>query len=80
MLLSKLFQNVGLHFEKWNAGVLGPVSLSGLNEGTRDLTNQTWFYKVGMKGESLSLNTVTGSSSVEWEDGPLLASKQHGTR
>ncbi|XP_031094833.1 beta-galactosidase-like isoform X2 [Ipomoea triloba] len=68
--------NVGLHFEKWNAGVLGPVSLSGLNEGTRDLTNQTWFYKVGMKGELLSLNTVTGSSSVEWEDGPLLASKQ----
>ncbi|XP_019150893.1 PREDICTED: beta-galactosidase-like [Ipomoea nil] len=68
--------NVGLHFEKWNAGVLGPVSLSGLNEGTRDLTNQTWFYKLGMKGESLSLNTVTGSSSVEWEDGPLLASNQ----
>nr|GMD41234.1 beta-galactosidase-like [Ipomoea batatas]GME18130.1 beta-galactosidase-like [Ipomoea batatas]GME18131.1 beta-galactosidase-like [Ipomoea batatas] len=29
-----------------------------------------------MKGELLSLNTVTGSSSVEWEDGPLLASKQ----
>nr|GMC96192.1 beta-galactosidase-like [Ipomoea batatas] len=72
----RMIRNVGLHFEKWNAGVLGPVSLSGLNEGTRDLTNQTWFYKVGMKGESLSLNTVTGSSSVEWEDGPLLASKQ----
>lgn len=39
-------QNVGLHFETWNAGVLGPVSLSGLNEGTRDLTKQKWSYKV----------------------------------
>lgn len=40
------FQNVGLHFETWNAGVLGPVTLKGLNEGTRDLTNQKWSYKV----------------------------------
>ncbi|PHT24733.1 hypothetical protein CQW23_35590 [Capsicum baccatum] len=34
------FPNVGLHFETWNAGVLGPGTLSGLNEGTRDLTKQ----------------------------------------
>ena len=40
------FQNVGLHFETWNAGVLGPVTLKGLNEGTRDLTKQKWSYKV----------------------------------
>lgn len=40
------FQNVGIHFEKWNAGVLGPVTLKGLNEGTRDLTKQKWSYKV----------------------------------
>lgn len=39
-------QNVGVHFETWNAGVLGPVSLSGLNEGRRDLSWQKWFYKV----------------------------------
>lgn len=39
-------QNVGVHFETWNAGVLGPVSLSGLNEGWRDLSWQKWFYKV----------------------------------
>lgn len=41
-----LSQNVGLHFETWNAGVLGPVTLKGLNEGTRDLSGQKWSYKV----------------------------------
>ncbi|KAH7854808.1 hypothetical protein Vadar_018013 [Vaccinium darrowii] len=29
--------NIGPHFETWNAGVLGPVSLNGLNEGKRNL-------------------------------------------
>ncbi|CAI9782665.1 unnamed protein product [Fraxinus pennsylvanica] len=68
--------NVGVHYEKWNTGVLGPVSLKGLNEGTRDLTKQKWSYKVGLKGESLSLHTVSGSSSVEWIQGSQLAQKQ----
>ncbi|KAL2501334.1 Beta-galactosidase 12 [Forsythia ovata] len=68
--------NVGLHYEKWNTGVLGPVGLKGLDEGTRDLTKQKWSYKVGLKGESLSLHTVTGSSSVEWIEGSQLAQKQ----
>ncbi|MED6222895.1 hypothetical protein PIB30_068845 [Stylosanthes scabra] len=54
--------NVGPHFE----GVLGPITLAGLNEGKRDLTWQKWSYKVGLKGESLSLHSLTGSSSVEW--------------
>lgn len=40
------FQNVGPHFETWNTGVLGPVSLSGLKDGKRDLTWQKWTYKV----------------------------------
>ncbi|XP_057500514.1 beta-galactosidase-like [Actinidia eriantha] len=68
--------NVGLHFETWNAGVLGPVTLKDLNEGTRDLTQQKWSYKVGLKGEALSLHTISGSSSVEWGQGSLLAQKQ----
>ncbi|OIT39414.1 PREDICTED: beta-galactosidase-like [Nicotiana attenuata] len=68
--------NVGLHFETWNTGVLGPVTLSGLNEGTRDLTIQRWSYKVGLKGESLSFHTSTGGSSVEWVEGSLLAQRQ----
>ncbi|KAG2718171.1 hypothetical protein I3760_03G207900 [Carya illinoinensis] len=68
--------NVGLHFETWNAGVLGPVTLKGLNEGTRDLSKQKWSYKIGLKGESSSLHTVSGSTSVDWMKGSLLATKQ----
>ncbi|MED6216475.1 hypothetical protein PIB30_008174 [Stylosanthes scabra] len=68
--------NVGIHFETWNVGVLGPVTLEGLNEGTRDLSHQKWSYKVGLKGEALSLYTVSGSGSVEWAQGSLLAKKQ----
>ncbi|WOK95772.1 beta-galactosidase 2 isoform X1 [Canna indica] len=59
--------NVGEHFETWNAGVLGPVTLNGLNEGRRDLTWQTWSYRIGMRGETLNLHTLSGSSSVEWQ-------------
>ncbi|PRQ46838.1 Beta-galactosidase [Rosa chinensis] len=68
--------NVGVHFETWNAGVLGPVTLKGLNSGTWDMSRWKWTYKTGMKGEALSLHTVKGSSSVEWVEGPLLAQKQ----
>ncbi|MBA0604038.1 hypothetical protein Godav_016730 [Gossypium davidsonii] len=68
--------NVGTHFETWNAGVLGPVTLKGLNEGTRDISKQNWSYKIGLKGEALNLHTVTGSSSVEWVQGSQLAKKQ----
>ncbi|XP_027329281.1 beta-galactosidase-like [Abrus precatorius] len=68
--------NVGVHFETWNAGVLGPVTLKGLNEGTRDLSRQKWSYKVGLEGEALNLHTVSGSTSVEWVEGSLLAKKQ----
>jgi hypothetical protein len=39
-------QNTGNHFESWNVGVLGPVTLSGLNEGRRDLSHQKWTYQV----------------------------------
>lgn len=68
--------NVGTHFETWNVGVLGPVTLKGLNEGTRDLSKQKWSYKVGLKGEALSLYTTSGSSSVSWAQGSSLAKKQ----
>ncbi|XP_071723049.1 beta-galactosidase-like isoform X2 [Rutidosis leptorrhynchoides] len=68
--------NVGVHYETWNAGVLGPVTLKGLDEGERDLSKQKWSYKVGLKGESLGVNTLTGSSSVEWVEGSLVATNQ----
>ncbi|XP_066369750.1 beta-galactosidase 9-like [Miscanthus floridulus] len=58
--------NQGTHYEAWNVGVLGPVTLSGLNEGKRDLSNQKWTYQIGLHGESLGVHSVAGSSSVEW--------------
>ncbi|WOK98608.1 beta-galactosidase 2 isoform X1 [Canna indica] len=60
--------NVGEHFETWNAGVLGPVTLKGLNDGRRDLTWQKWSNQIGLRGESLNLHTISGSSSVEWQE------------
>ncbi|KAI4377786.1 hypothetical protein MLD38_015364 [Melastoma candidum] len=68
--------NGGVHFERWNTGILGPVTLKGLNSGTWDMSKWKWSYKVGLKGESQSLHTVTGSSSVKWIQGSLLAQKQ----
>ncbi|KAJ4708641.1 Beta-galactosidase [Melia azedarach] len=68
--------NIGTHYEKWNIGVLGPVTLAGLNEGTRDLSGQKWTYKVGLKGEDLKLPTDEGSSSVNWEKGSSIPKKQ----
>ncbi|XP_042514195.1 beta-galactosidase 1-like [Macadamia integrifolia] len=74
--LSVGLPNVGIHYETWNAGVLGPVTLKGLNEGRRDLSWQKWSYKIGLKGEALSLHTLSGSSSVEWVEGSQMARKQ----
>ncbi|CAL0308723.1 unnamed protein product [Lupinus luteus] len=68
--------NVGPHFERWNAGVLGPITLNGLNEGRRDLAWQKWSYKVGLKGEAKRLHSVSGSSSVEWIRGALVSRRQ----
>ena len=43
---TNVFQNVGVHYETYSTGILGPVTLKGLNGGTRDLTKQKWSYKV----------------------------------
>lgn len=32
--------------------------------------------QIGLKGEALGLHTVSGSSSVEWAEGPSMAQKQ----
>ncbi|MED6216476.1 hypothetical protein PIB30_008175 [Stylosanthes scabra] len=67
--------HVGVHYETWNVGVLGPVTLDGVNEGTRDLSHWKWHYKVGLKGEGLSLFTEHGTEAVEWVQGNSLAKK-----
>lgn len=58
--------NAGTHFESWNYGILGPVTLSGLNEGVKDLSNEKWNYKIGLEGEALNLHSLSGSSLVKW--------------
>jgi hypothetical protein len=68
--------NIGVHYETWNTGVNGPVVLHRLDEGSRDLTWQTWSYQVGLKGEQMNLNSLEGSSSVEWMQGSLVAQNQ----
>lgn len=62
----------GLHFESSKTGVQGVV-LHGLNRGNQDLTWQKWSYQVGLKGESMSLVSPNGRSSVEWARGSLAA-------
>lgn len=58
--------NVGLHFETWKTGILGPVLLDGLGQGKKDLTWQKWSYQVGLKGETMNLNSPNGASAVDW--------------
>ncbi|KAL3618252.1 hypothetical protein CASFOL_038573 [Castilleja foliolosa] len=67
--------NIGPGYETRKHGVHGPVVLSGLKGGNRSLTSQTWTYKIGMKGEFLSLYTRNGTSSVKWLEGPNLATR-----
>ncbi|KAL2600117.1 hypothetical protein GLYMA_10G116100v4 [Glycine max] len=41
------FQNVGRHYETWEAGFTGPVLLHGLDQGQKDLTRNKCSYKIG---------------------------------
>ncbi|XP_010504030.1 PREDICTED: beta-galactosidase 2-like [Camelina sativa] len=68
--------NAGVHCETWNTGVLGPATLNGVNSGTWDMSKWKWSYKIGTRGEAMSLHTTTGSSSVEWIEGSFMAKKQ----
>ncbi|KAE8715112.1 Beta-galactosidase [Hibiscus syriacus] len=68
--------NVGPHFKTWNASVLGPVTLNGLNEGRKDLSWKKWTYKFGLKGEALNLHSLSGSLTVEWAQGSLVAQRK----
>ncbi|KAK1360624.1 Beta-galactosidase 5 [Heracleum sosnowskyi] len=63
--------NIGLHFEAWNTGIMGPVSLHGVDQGKRDLSFQKWSYMVGLRGEARNLVSPSLSSAVEWVGGSL---------
>ncbi|KAK8970516.1 hypothetical protein KSP40_PGU008579 [Platanthera guangdongensis] len=62
--------NVGTHFETWNAGILGPVTLSGLNEGNRDLSHQSWTYQVSCSAIVAEINGDLLVVFEEWGGDP----------
>ncbi|CAK9143234.1 unnamed protein product [Ilex paraguariensis] len=67
-------QYFGVFFEKWGAGITGPVQLKGLkNCSTVDLSSRQWMYQIGLKGEELGLSR--GSSSL-WVSQPNLPKKR----
>ncbi|XAR73820.1 Beta-galactosidase [Bertholletia excelsa] len=68
--------NIGVHFETWSTGILGPVALRGLNQGKRDLSWAKWTYQVGLKGEIMNLVSPNAAFSVDWLKGSLVAKKQ----
>uniref|UniRef100_A0A2P2KFG2 beta-galactosidase n=1 Tax=Rhizophora mucronata TaxID=61149 RepID=A0A2P2KFG2_RHIMU len=68
--------NVGLHYETWKTGILGPVTLNGLNRGKKDLTNQKWSYQVGLQGENMNLVSPSGDLTVDWIQGSLATQGQ----
>ncbi|KAF3620758.1 Beta-galactosidase 5 [Capsicum annuum] len=68
--------NIGLHYEEWNTGILGPVVLQCVNQSHKDLTWQKWTYRAGLKGEAMDLISQHGASSVEWIGGALATQGQ----
>ncbi|PON52017.1 Glycoside hydrolase [Parasponia andersonii] len=72
--------NIGLHYENWKTGIVGPVLLTGLDQGKIDLTNQKWSYQVGLKGESSNLVTPNGRTSVDWVRASLATGNQQPLR
>ncbi|KAK0576168.1 hypothetical protein LWI29_013142 [Acer saccharum] len=58
--------NVGLHYERWETGIRGPVLLQGVEHGNKDLSWQKWSYQVGLKGEAMNLVSPDEDSSVDW--------------
>ncbi|XP_015074072.1 beta-galactosidase 5 isoform X2 [Solanum pennellii] len=68
--------NIGLHYEEWNTGILGPVVLQGLNQGHKDLSSQKWTYRAGLEGETMNLISQHGASSIEWIGGAVATQGQ----
>ncbi|KAM7519611.1 hypothetical protein LguiB_018573 [Lonicera macranthoides] len=68
--------NVGTHFETWNVGVLGPVTLSGMNSGTWDLSKSKWCYKTTFNApegnDPLALDMSSMGKGQMWINGESI--------
>ncbi|XP_012842780.1 PREDICTED: beta-galactosidase 3 isoform X2 [Erythranthe guttata] len=71
--------NNGMHYENWAVG-LGLVELNGLDQGKKDLSSQTWSYKVGLRGEMMNLVSPDKDSSVEWTQMSAITQNQQPLR
>ncbi|KAL8059102.1 hypothetical protein ABFX02_03G065100 [Erythranthe guttata] len=71
--------NNGMHYENWAVG-LGLVELDGLDQGKKDLSSQTWSYKVGLRGEMMNLVSPNKDSSVEWTQISAITQNQQPLR
>ncbi|KAL0403634.1 UNVERIFIED_CONTAM: Beta-galactosidase 9 [Sesamum radiatum] len=66
-------QNYGAFLEKDGAGFRGQINLKGFKNGDHELTQATWTYQVGLKGESLRIYSIDENGSTEWTDLPTDA-------
>ncbi|KAL8210305.1 hypothetical protein R6Q57_007037 [Mikania cordata] len=58
-------QNAGSFYE-WVGAGLTSVKLKGFKNGTMDLSDTTWTYKIGLEGEHLRLYDANASKNVSW--------------
>ncbi|KAF6170573.1 hypothetical protein GIB67_031981 [Kingdonia uniflora] len=54
-------------FYEWVPAGLTSVKIAGMNNGTSDLSSNTWIYKIGLEGEHLKLYEKNGLNSVKWQ-------------
>ncbi|XP_072964754.1 beta-galactosidase 3 [Typha angustifolia] len=58
-------QNAGPFYE-WVGAGLTSVKISGLKNGTMDLSSNKWVYKIGLQGEHHSIFKSDGQNDVKW--------------
>ncbi|XP_021749279.1 beta-galactosidase 9-like [Chenopodium quinoa] len=61
-------QNYGAFLEKDGGGFRGQIKLTGLKEGDIDLSNLSWTYQVGLKGEMQKIYALDGHEKAAWAD------------
>ncbi|KAK9664551.1 hypothetical protein RND81_14G050700 [Saponaria officinalis] len=61
-------QNYGAYLEKDGGGFRGQIKLTGLSNGDMNLSESSWIYQVGLKGEIQEIYTLNGLGKASWAD------------
>lgn len=61
-------QNYGAFLERDGAGFKGQIKLTGFKNGDIDLSNLSWTYQVGLKGEFLKVYSTGDNEKFEWSE------------